>query len=400
MDYGVDVARVGRARVVTRTAGSIGESGRHLLQDDLIRPIADIFFCKRSKFRVVNDPLKLRGVGQRHRQRPSKRSFDQLPPSASALAEFNTFFGWIHARFRRCRSALPGVTTAPDPAPAPWPLHAPRHRRQRRLPPADFGHRCRRERHRRGPGGTQRTAKLRGRRRRRTCSFPAPELHQQAARHQLRPDSVRFFQPRASAWAGHRSDPGSRDRAISTTSLNDRARGPAAGRSRTEAGSWQRLRRPQAATPSTPVGDYVNDQINYFTPRRAAVTTKEVTNVDPTSVRAVTSGSGCDARLLKCRTRHPRRRVRSPSASPTQPWRKPGPRFPERVQRLSRQGHESATAGKKAGRRCPRGSQDGRQECGAPKPKVKKEKTVSSKDSQQSNGNDSGKSGRFKHDKK
>ncbi|WP_155946604.1 hypothetical protein [Mycobacterium sp. URHD0025] len=36
----------------------------------------------------------------------------------------------------------------------------------------------------------------------------------------------------------------------------------------------------------------------------------------------------------------------------------------------------------------------------APKPKVKKEKTVSSKDSQQSNGNDSGKSGSSKHDKK
>lgn len=36
----------------------------------------------------------------------------------------------------------------------------------------------------------------------------------------------------------------------------------------------------------------------------------------------------------------------------------------------------------------------------APKPKVKKEKTVSSKDSQQSNGNDSGKSGSPKHDKK
>lgn len=141
----------------------------------------------------------------------------------------------------------------------------------------------------------------------------------------------------------------------------------------------------------TAVGDYVNDQINYFTPGRAAVTTKEVTKV-PTSVRASLQDP-VDSPVASVQDEAPeptgavtKRVAHPPAVAKTRA---------EVSERVQTQVKDTVGAAKKAGDEVKTAVKNA-----APKPKVKKEKTVSSKDSQQSNGNDSGKSGSPKHDKK
>lgn len=132
------------------------------------------------------------------------------------------------------------------------------------------------------------------------------------------------------------------------------------------------------------VGDYVNDQINYFTPGRAAVTTKEVTDV-PTSVRA-TLQAPVDS--VKDEAPAPtstvtNRVAKSPAVANTKT--DVSERVQARVKDTVGAAKKTADETREAIRAAVKNA--------TPKPKVKKEKAVSAKDSQQSNSQQSKDSG-------
>lgn len=132
------------------------------------------------------------------------------------------------------------------------------------------------------------------------------------------------------------------------------------------------------------VGDYVNDQINYFTPGRAAVTTEEVTDV-PTSVRA-TLQAPVDS--VKDEAPAPtstvtNRVAKSPAVANTKT--DVSERVQARVKDTVGAAKKTADETREAVRAAVKNV--------TPKPKVKKEKAVSAKDSQQSNSQQSKDSG-------
>lgn len=137
------------------------------------------------------------------------------------------------------------------------------------------------------------------------------------------------------------------------------------------------------------VGDYVNDQINYFTPGRAAVTTKEVTDV-PTSVRA-TLQAPVDS--VKDEAPAPastvtNRVAKSPAVANTKT--DVSERVQARVKDTVGAAKKTADETREAVRAAVKNA--------TPKPKVKKEKAVSAKDSQQSkDSGDAGKSDKAKN---
>ncbi|MGV0806147.1 hypothetical protein [Mycolicibacterium setense] len=132
------------------------------------------------------------------------------------------------------------------------------------------------------------------------------------------------------------------------------------------------------------VGDYVNDQINYFTPGRAAVTTKEVTDV-PTSVRATLQAPVDSVKdEAPAPTSTVTNRVAKPPAvakAKTDVSEQVQTRVKDTVGAAKKTADETREAVRAAVKNA------------TPKPKVKKEKAVSAKDSQQSNSQQSKDSG-------
>lgn len=136
------------------------------------------------------------------------------------------------------------------------------------------------------------------------------------------------------------------------------------------------------------VGDYVDDQINYFTPGRAAVTTQEVTDV-PTSVRA----------SLQEPVESVKDEAPAPTGAVTKRVAQPAAVAKTRTdvsERAQTRVKDTVGAAKKAG-------DDAREAVRAavknvaPKPKDKKEKAVSAKASQKSKDSDgAGKSDKAK----